>query len=247
MSSTQALLNHCDAPFFCAHFNMKCYSFAPPSSNCLKPVVAAFFISKERQSPSAFPSFESSWIKWPLDPHLGLWKFFYKYTQLIDQVRDASDGSVMGSGWWYYTESKCVGQLCVCRMRVPAEKKGVEDGSEGGDGEEEGCCGGGGLRKEVVLGCTFVWEKRGGWGMEGGGGERRRRRGNEREGRVAQGRSCGQHPPPSPLSACPSQLPVLPELKWAHATLWKEPKQKATAFPAPQTEAHRDWFETTST
>lgn len=73
------------------------------------------------------------------------------------------------------------------------------------------------LRKEAVLGCTFVWEEEGRrmgeWKVEGGGGERRRRRGNEREGRVIQGRSCGQHPPPSPLSACPSQLPVLPELK----------------------------------
>lgn len=31
----------------------------------------------------------------------------------------------------------CVGGLGVCGMRVPAQKKGVEDGSEGGEGEEE--------------------------------------------------------------------------------------------------------------
>lgn len=39
--------------------------------------------------------------------------------------------------------------------------------------------------------------------MEAEGGERRRRRGNEREGRVVQGRSCGQHPRPRPCLLAP--------------------------------------------
>lgn len=78
---------------------MKCHSFVPASLNCLKPVFAVFLISKERQCSAACPSFELFYTKWPLDHHFGLWKSFYKFKSLIDQVRDVFDGSVMGSGW----------------------------------------------------------------------------------------------------------------------------------------------------
>lgn len=63
-------------------------------------------------------------------------------------------------------KSKREGQLGVCRVRVPAEKKGVEDEIEGGEGKVEGGVSREGFKKRGGVGGALlcVRKKRGGWG-----------------------------------------------------------------------------------
>lgn len=93
----------------------------------------------------------------------------------------------MGALWAQAGDSPCkasvMGQLGVCRVRVPAEKKGVEDRSEGGEGEEEGGggAGGEGFKKRGGVRVHFCVggrrEEDGEWKLKGvrgeGGGEMR--------------------------------------------------------------------------
>lgn len=68
-------------------------------------------------------------------------------------------------------KSKHEGQLGVCRVRVPAEKKGVEDEIEGGEGKVEGGVSREGFKKRGGVGVHFcVGGRREEDGaMEGGG------------------------------------------------------------------------------